>query len=235
MTRETLAAIRAAIAGKRPVVLVTHLGSGQSRLVDPAGDGAGLPPPLFAAARAAAAADRSEKHEGPEETWFLRPFNPPVRVVIVGAVHIAQPLARMVLLAGFDVLVVDPRRSFATEERFRGVPLSSEWPDEALARTGIDVRTALVTMTHDPKIDDPALAAALRSPAFYVGALGSKKTQAARRERLRGMGLSEAELARIHGPVGLPLGAATPSEIAVAILAEVVAALRQPPPPRGGA
>jgi xanthine dehydrogenase accessory factor len=123
---------------------------------------------------------------------------------------------------------VDPRRAFATETRFAGVPLVAEWPDDALPRLGLDRRTALVTMTHDPKIDDPALAAALRSDAFYVGALGSRKTQEARRARLSALGFSERDLSRIHGPVGLPIGARSTGEIAVSILSQVVSALRSP-------
>lgn len=128
---------------------------------------------------------------------------------------------------GYDVIVVDPRRAFASQARFPEVTLSNEWPDEALARLGVDRRTAVVTMTHDTKIDDPALAAALRSESFYIGALGSKKTQAARRERLVRMGFDEAALARLHGPVGLSIGAVSTAEIAVSILAELVACLRK--------
>lgn len=233
MTRALLAALRAELAAKRPVVLATELPGGKSRLLHPyGGDAGGADPALLAAAREAAAADQSRTWQGPGGTVFLRVYNPPVRVVVVGAVHIAQALAPMLQLAGYDVLVVDPRRSFATELRFRGVPLSREWSDEALARAGLDRRTAVVTMTHDPKIDDPALAAALRSEAFYIGALGSKKTQAARRERLARQGFDEAQLARIHGPVGLPIGAVSTAEIAVSILAELVACLRKGPAAR---
>jgi len=134
----------------------------------------------------------------------------------------------MARLAGFRVAVIDPRRSFASEERLAGVELIREWPGEALARMGIDRRTAVVALTHDPKLDDPALVAALRSPAFYVGALGSRKTQAARRERLRAEGIGEADLDRVDGPVGLPIGAVSPGEIAVSILAQLVSRLRQP-------
>jgi xanthine dehydrogenase accessory factor len=224
--RDLLAALRRDVAVKRPVVLVTELASGQSRLVHPFEADPG--DPLAAAARQAAERDQSRTVETPGGEVFLRVFNPPIRVVVVGAVHVAQAFAPMCKLAGYDVLVVDPRRSFATGERFQGAELSTEWPDEALARVGVDRRTAVVTMTHDPKIDDPALVAALRSPAFYVGALGSKKTQAARRERLREAGFGDADLDRIHGPVGLPLGAVSPGEIAVSILAQLVGRLRQP-------
>jgi xanthine dehydrogenase accessory factor len=227
MRPEILAAVRADLAAKRPAVLAIDLTSGTSSVVHPFGDTTGIEPALLAAARAAAEADQSRQVEGPGGPVFLRVYNPPVRLVIVGAVHIAQSLAPMARLAGYDVVVVDPRRAFATEQRFAGVELSREWPDEALQRLGLDRRTAVVTMTHDPKIDDPALAAALRSESFYIGALGSKKTQAARRERLSREGFDEAALARLHGPVGLPLGAVSTAEIAVSILSELVACLRK--------
>lgn len=227
MRKALLAALRADLAAKRPVVLATDLATGGALLVHPWDGPAGeADPALLAAARAAAQDDQSRAWDGPGGRLFLRVYNPPVRVIVVGAVHIAQALAPMVRLAGYDVVVVDPRRAFATEARFPGIPLSTDWPDEALARLGLDQRTAVVTMTHDPKIDDPALVAALRSEAFYVGALGSKKTQAARRERLAALGFDEAAQARVHGPVGLPLGAVSTAEIAVSILSEVVACLR---------
>ncbi len=236
MKPEILAQLLRELAAKRPVVLATNLGSGESHLVDPFGEPSGADLTLVQAAREAAEQDQSRKLERPAGAVFLRVFNPPVRVVIVGAVHVAQALAPMVQLAGYDVLVVDPRRAFATADRFREIPLATEWPDEALARLGLDRRTAVVTMTHDPKIDDPALAAALRSAAFYIGALGSKKTQAARRERLREMGFGEAELERIHGPVGLSIGAVSPGEIAVSILSQLVGCLRRAQEPaRAGA
>jgi len=235
MKREILDRLRRAIAEKRAVVLATDLAAGTARLVDPNRPDPDLDPALARAAREAAERDASTQHETSAGKVFLRVYNPPVSVVIVGAVHIAQALAPMVRLAGFDPLVVDPRRGFATADRFAGIPLLVEWPDEALARIGLGRRTAVVTMTHDPKIDDPALAAALRSEAFYLGSLGSKKTQAARRERLRSMGFGDAQLDRIHGPVGLPIGAVSPGEIAVSILSEIVASLRSPAEVRAGA
>ena len=154
-------------------------------------------------------------------------LEPPVRLVIVGAVHLAQPLARMARVAGYEVTVVDPRSAFATEERFPDVALERGWPAEIMPRLGLDARTALVALSHDRRFDDPALEAALRSDAFYVGALGSRKTQAALRTRLREAGFSEPDVGRVHGPVGLDLGAVTPAEIAVEILAELVASLRE--------
>ena len=155
--------------------------------------------------------------------------NPPARIVIIGAVHITQTLAPMATLAGYAVTIVDPRGAFATSDRFPGVTLSQDWPDEALEALQPDARTAIVTLTHDPKLDDPALAVALRSPAFYIGALGSKKTHAARLVRLRAQGFTEPDCARIHGPAGLDIGARSPAEIALSVLAQLTAARRQKP------
>lgn len=228
MTRDLLARLLADVAARKTVVVATNLATGESRLVRPFEAEPGADAAMTAAAREAAARDESIKVEREGGALFLRVFNPPVQVVIIGAVHIAQPLAPMIRLAGYEAVVVDPRRAFATEARFENTPLVREWPDEALAKLGIGRRTAIVTMTHDPKIDDPALVAALRSDAFYVGSLGSKKTQAARRDRLRAMGFSDAELERIRGPVGLPIGARTPGEIGIAILSQIVQALRLP-------
>jgi xanthine dehydrogenase accessory factor len=160
---------------------------------------------------------------------FRLVLDPPVRLVIVGAVHLAQPLVRMARVAGYDVVVVDPRAAFATGDRFPEATLDPRWPADALGDLHLDARTALVALSHDRRFDDPALEAALRSDAFYVGALGSRRTQAALRDRLREAGLSEPQIARLHGPVGLDLGAATPAEIAVEILAELVAAWRRGP------
>ena len=230
--RDLVGAVLAAAAAKRATVVVTDLGSGEARLVPL--DATGEAPEVAAAVREAVRTDRSAPVELGGRALFLRVYNPPVRVVVVGAVHVAQPLVRMVRLAGYEVVVVDPRTAFATAERFPDVALVPAWPEEALERLALDHRTAVVALSHDPKLDDPALAAALRSPAFYVGALGSRKTQAARRERLVAQGFGEADLARIHGPVGLPLGAVSPGEVAASILAELVLALRRPgaPPPR---
>ncbi len=147
---------------------------------------------------------------------------------MVGAVHIAQALVPMARLAGYDLAVVDPREAFASAERFPGTQLSHDWPDAALEAFGLDARTAVVTLTHDPKLDDPAIAAALRSPVFYLGCLGSSRTHAKRIERLRDAGFSDADIARIHAPVGADIGAKAPAEIAVAILAQITERLRRP-------
>jgi xanthine dehydrogenase accessory factor len=159
-------------------------------------------------------------------SWFLDVHNIPLDLRIVGAVHIAQPLARMAVLAEYRVTVIDPRRAFATAERFPGVALSQGWPDEALGNDPLGPRSALVALTHDPKIDDPALMAALNSNCFYIGVLGSKKTHAARLARLQSSGFADDALARVRGPVGLAIGARTPAEIAISILAEMTMRLR---------
>ncbi len=158
---------------------------------------------------------------------FVTIHNPPLRLMIVGAVHIAQALVPMARIAGYDPVVIDPREGFASAARFPGETLLHDWPDEAVEAQGLDTRTALVLLTHDPKLDDPALERALRSKVFYIGALGSTRTHAKRLERLRAKGFSTEDLARIHGPIGLDIGASGPSEIAVAILAQMTRVLRQ--------
>ncbi len=223
---ERLVADRAA---GRPAALATDLGTGAQCVVHPdrtMGD-LELSPSLTAAARQALKDDRSGVIEADARRVFLLAVNPPLRLVVIGAVHIAQALAPMAALAGYGVTVIDPRRSFATDARFPGVTLIAEWPEDAMPGLGIDSRTAIVTLTHDPKVDDPALQAALRSPAFYIGCLGSKKTHAGRLARLAEAGFKDADFARLHGPVGLAIGAKTPAEIALSILAEMTAVLHK--------
>ncbi|MDZ4382780.1 MAG: XdhC family protein [Parvibaculum sp.] len=212
-------------ADKRAVVLATRLTDGFQKLLYRTGKQEENW--LIKAASQVLASDRGAVVEGPDGDWFLNPFNPPLRLILVGAVHIAQPLALIGSLAGYDVTVVDPRTSFASTERFPDVALVTDWPDEAMAALAPDARTAIVTLTHDPKLDDPALQAALASPAFYIGSLGSKKTHAARVARLAEAGFAENEIARIHGPVGLSIGAKSPAEIAVSIMAEITETLRR--------
>jgi xanthine dehydrogenase accessory factor len=214
---------------KRRVALLTHLESGAQSLVyaDGAHGDLAVDEALRAAAMDALRDDRSHVQPTPDGDIFIQVFNPSLRMVVVGAVHIAQPLARMAALAGWDVSIVDPRGSFASSDRFPGVHLVNEWPDEALAGLDLDRRTAVVTLTHDPKIDDPALHVAIRSDAFYIGSLGSRKTHAARLKRLKAEGFTDDEMARIKGPVGLSLGAVSPSEIAVSILAQVIQELHR--------
>ncbi len=160
---------------------------------------------------------------------FLAVQVPPVRLLVIGAVHVSQALAPMAQLAGFDVTIVDPRTAFATAERFPDVKVLAEWPDQAVERLGLDRFTAVAALTHDPKIDDPALDAALRAECFYIGALGSRKTHAARVARLGKAGFDEAAIERIHAPIGLDIGAVSPAEIAVSILGQVIGALRKKP------
>ncbi len=225
MTPDLLAALTAARAAKRPVVVATRLPDGAQRLLPDAH----APAELAAAAERALADDRSGTVKLADGEWFLHVHNPPLRLIVVGAVHIAQALVPLAAQLGFAVTVVDPRRSFATDERFPDVTVRTDWPDEAMDVLAPDVRTAVVTLTHDPKLDDPALDRALRSPAFYIGALGSRKTHAARLKRLRALGHDDAALARIRGPVGLPIEAVTAPEIALSIMAEIVAVRRGAP------
>lgn len=204
-------------AARRPVALVTNTESWARRLTPGAGD---APAPLIAARLAA---DRS----GFEGREFVHVHNPPLKLFVTGAAHIAQALVPMARMAGYDVVVIDPRAAFATEARFPGTEIRHDWPDEVLAEIGLDARSAVVTLSHDPKIDDPAVIATLGSEAFYLGCLGSKKTHGKRLERLRAAGFDADSLARIHAPVGLDIGASSPAEIAVAILAEMTARLRR--------
>ena len=178
-------------------------------------------------ARQAMRDDRCKIYEIGGRKIFIEVFNPSLRMLIVGAVHIAQPLSRMASVAGYDVTVIDPRASFATDERFPGITLNGEWPDDGMRDLDPDRRTAIVTLTHDPKLDDPGIEVALKSDAFYIGALGSRKTHAARVERLTATGFSETEIARIHAPVGLSIGSVSPAEIAISILAQVTDVLHR--------
>lgn len=222
MKRETLTALNEARRTGRPVVRAIELATGNEQLVDPHSDTSAL----GLAAGKAARADSSEIADVDGSVWFLEVHNSPLDLVIVGAVHIAQPLSQIAALAGYGVRIVDPRTAFATAERFPGVALSHDWADDALAKKPLTPRSAIVLLTHDPKLDDPALIAALRSNSFYIGALGSKKTQAARKARMKEQGFDDAALSRIHGPIGLNIGARSPAEIAVAILGEITLALR---------
>jgi xanthine dehydrogenase accessory factor len=225
MTPELLAALTAARSAKRPVVVATKLpGGSQLLLPDPAAS-----PELAAAAARALDRDQSDTVKLSDGEWFLQAYNPPLRLIVVGAVHIAQALVPMAAQLGLAVVVVDPRRSFATDARFPNVTVMTDWPDEAMDVLAPDSRTAVVTLTHDPKLDDPALDRALRSDAFYIGSLGSRKTHNARLARLRELGHDDDALARIRGPVGLSIEAVTAPEIALAILGEFVAVRRNAP------
>jgi len=222
MKQSTLEQIIRARKDGRAIVRAVNLQSGEERLIEPDSDVSALALPAQAAARA----DRSGLADIDGQSWFLSVHNPPLDLVIVGAVHIAQVLAPMAALAEYRVRIIDPRTAFATAARFPDVLISHEWPDEALAMAPLGTRSALVALTHDPKLDDPALTMALRSRAFYVGALGSKKTHANRLIRLKAHGFSDEEMGRIHGPIGLAIGARSPSEIAISIMAEMTLRLR---------
>lgn len=214
---------------RRAAIRVTDLGTGAERIVREAA----LAPddPLFAELEARFRSAKSGMVEtAAGARIFLTVHVPPPRILAIGAVHITQALAPMAKIAGFDVTVVDPRQAFATEARFEGVPLFSEWPQDVVpVKVGLDAYTALVAVTHDPKIEDWPIAEALKAGAFYVGALGSRKTHAKRVERLKGMGLADADIARIAAPIGLDIGAQSPAEIAVAVLGQIVEALRRRP------
>ena len=219
MRRDLLDALLAARAGRQPVALVTDLATGEQRLVPRA---AARHDPLADKLDEAFRFDQSGTHEG----QFINIHNPPLRLVIIGAVHIAQAVIPMAQQLGYDVTVIDPRGAFATGARFPGIALYAEWPDEIIPQIGLDARTAMIALTHDPKIDDPALHAALKSELFYIGALGSKKTQASRAQRLKDAGFTDEQIGRIHGPIGLSIGAKGAPEIAVSIMAEMTRALR---------
>lgn len=209
---------------RRAVALITNLGDGRDRVVREGDPVAG---PLGEALKGAFASGKSSSVEAGGETFFINVHLPAPRIVVIGAVHISQALAPMARIAGFDLEIIDPRTAFATPERFEGFELAAEWPQDVLNEKPLDAYTALVAVTHDPKIDDFPLAEALRTGCFYVGALGSRKTHGRRLERLAAEGLDEAQLGRIHAPIGVDIAAATPAEIAVAILAEIIGAFRR--------
>ncbi len=231
MRSTDLATLNTERAARRPVVLVTAIASGEQRVVtadgvatDPLADWIGDRLRL----------GRSGLVEANGSSYFLTVQVPPVRLFVVGAVHIAQALAPVARMIDLDVTIVDPRTAFASPERFPDVQILAEWPDDVFPRLRLDRYTAVALLSHDPKIDDGALAAALRADCFYVGALGSRKTHGRRLDRMREHGFSDAALARIHAPIGLDISAVSPSEIAVAILGEIIMAMRKKPPREGG-
>ncbi len=236
MKSETLHKLLDARRAHKPVTLITDLETGESWVNssddESAEPQASYPADVGEAARRARAQGRALIIEKEENAYFLNPYLPPLRLIVVGAVHIAQPLCRMAMLSGYEVAIIDPRTAFATTARFPDVDMITEWPGEALRALRPDCRTAVVTLTHDPKLDEPALDAALRSNAFYVGALGSRKTHAARLNRLAAEGHEDAALQKISGPVGLDIGAKSPAEIALSILAEMTLFLRDGKAPR---
>lgn len=225
MDLATLALLNTERAARRATILVTDVESGAQRLVKAADLAAD---PLAEALEKQLRMGKSALVEADGKAVFLTVQAPPPRVIVTGAVHISQAMAPMAKLLDLDLVIVDPRTAFATPERFPGVRLLTDWPDEALASLGLDGYTAFVALTHDPKIDDPALEAALRSDCFYIGALGSRKTHGRRIERLVAAGFDAAATQRIHAPIGLDIGAVSPAEIALAILGEIVSTLRGP-------
>ncbi|CCD87011.1 conserved protein of unknown function [Bradyrhizobium sp. ORS 285] len=225
MQLSTLAELNAERAARRPAILVTDVASGEQRLVKAA---AIARDPLSDELAKHLRMGKSGMVEVAGKRLFLNVYAPTAKLVIVGAVHISQALAPIAKSLGYDVTVVDPRTAFASPERFPDVPLIAEWPDVALPPLNVDHYTAFVALTHDPKIDDPALLHAFSRDCFYIGALGSRKTHAKRGDRLRAQGASDADIARIHAPIGLAIGAVSPSEIAVSIMAEITATLRLP-------
>jgi xanthine dehydrogenase accessory factor len=224
MRLDLLAALNEERAARRAAILVTDIAANEQRLVrepEAAAD------PLADLLQERFRSGKSGIVEADGRQLFLTVQVPPVKVVAIGAVHISQALAPMVRGLDFDITIIDPRTAFATPERFPDVPVLAEWPDVALPRLGLDRYTAMLALTHDPKIDDPALDAALKAECLYIGALGSKKTHARRIERLIAAGFGEEAIGRIHAPIGLDIGAVSPAEIAVSILAEIVATLRR--------
>lgn len=224
MKLDILHALNAERSARRAVILVTDVASGEQRLVKAAD---APKDPLSAVLDKRLRMAKGGIEETPQGRFFLTVYVPSPRLVITGAVHISQALAPIGQLLGYDVTIVDPRTAFASTERFPDVKVIAEWPDVALPPLGIDRYTAFVALTHDPKIDDPALRYALARDCFYIGALGSKKTHAKRMDRLKQDGLTDAEIARIHAPIGLDIDAVSPAEIAVAIMGEITQVLRQ--------
>ena len=225
MKADFLTRLNQARAARMPCALLTRLHDGQQRFVtleDIDGD------PLRDALATAFRMNKSSVVEDAGEKYFLTVQAPALRIIVLGAVHVSQSMAGMARLLGYDLIVVDPRTAFASEARFPGTEVVAQWPDTALPALGLDAFTAFVALTHDPKIDDPGLYLALKSPCFYIGALGSRKTHARRVERLQEAGFSAEDIARIHAPIGLNIGGVSPAEIALSIMAEITAQLRLP-------
>jgi xanthine dehydrogenase accessory factor len=222
---ETLTQVNIERAARRPVFVVTDVSNGEQRMVkaaDLAGDA------LETELRKQLRMGKSAMIEVDGKKLFVNVYAPVARMVIIGAVHISQALAPMARSLGYDVTVVDPRTAFASPERFPDVRVVAEWPDVALPPLNVDHYTAFVAVTHDPKIDDPALLHAFERDCFYIGALGSRKTHAKRLDRLKAQGASDDTIAKLHAPLGLPIGAISPGEVAVAIMAQITAQLRLP-------
>ena len=223
MDRQLLERLNSHRAARRAALVLTDLANGSGLLVE---EGGTVPPPLEQAVASAFRTGRSGLVEAEGRRWFVNVYMPPPRLVVIGAVHISQALAPMAKLAGYTIEIIDPRTAFATAERFPDTPLYAEWPEDVLKRQPLDAYAAVAALTHDPKIDDVALQEALAANCFYVGALGSRKTHAKRIERLQALGIAPESIARIDAPIGIDIAAATPSEIAVAVLAQIIKSFR---------
>lgn len=227
MTPDLLFALQTARASSKAVCLLSSKQSGALKLIDleaPQGEAVDV----LSAAETALRTDQLQSFARGTDVFYLAPFNPPVTVFIVGAVHIAQMLLPLLDTLGFNAVIIDPRSAFASDARFAAAKVINTWPDEALAQQILTPRSAIVTLTHDPKLDDPALDSALRSNAFYIGSLGSRRTHAQRIDRLKQRGFNDAQISRIAAPVGLDIGGRNPAEIALSVAAQIVEALRKP-------
>ena len=233
MRRELLGALVAARHNKQPAVLVRGLTTGKHCVItrqESLGDIEDIAPDVVDAARAALDSDGTRTIEADGERYLVQTLASKPRMLIVGAVHIAQSLIPMAMQIGYEIVLIDPRTAFANPERFPDIHIDNRWPTEAMSDFELDARTAVVALSHDPKIDEPTLQAAMDSNVFYIGVLGSKGNHAKRLERLAALGYSQEQLNRVNGPIGLPLGGRSPAEIAVAILAQVIQARNQPLP-----
>jgi len=218
---ETLNLILSEKNNRNTIIVATEINSGEQIIINEEND-TDINNKILTAAKNNIIQGKSEVLEIESNKWFINITLPPLRLVTVGAVHIAQPLAEIATISGYEVIIIDPRAAFANNQRFPDIKIINEWPEVALNELGIDNRTAVVTLTHDPKLDDSALNAALKSKAFYIGSLGSKKTHKARVQRLKISNFSDDEIKRIHGPIGLAIGAKSPQEIAISIISEII-------------
>ena len=221
MKDETLNLILSEKNNRNTIIVATEINSGEQIIINEKND-TDINNKILIAAKNNVIQGKSEILEIESNKWFLNITLPPLRLITVGAVHIAQPLAEIATISGYEVIIIDPRAAFANNQRFPDIKIINEWPEVALNELGIDNRTAVVTLTHDPKLDDSALNAALKSKAFYIGSLGSKKTHKARVQRLKIANFSDDEINRIHGPIGLAIGAKSPQEIAISIISEII-------------
>ena len=221
MKDETLNLILSEKNNRNTIIVATEINSGKQIIINEKND-TDINNKILIAAKNNIIQGKSEVLEIESNKWFINITLPPLRLITVGAVHIAQPLAEIATISGYEVIIIDPRAAFANTQRFPDIKIINEWPEVALNELAIDNRTAVVTLTHDPKLDDSALNAALKSKAFYIGSLGSKKTHKARVQRLKIANFSEDEINRIHGPIGLAIGAKSPQEIAISIISEII-------------